>query len=175
MSRKTWISLSSLTIMIALLIAWATNAARHSFSAIAGGTQKSFPTPTPPLKANDFALSAAPCGNALVQRTVCGAANNRALEIMNGSQLEAITVIQDVQTGAIVAFAASEPSKLDVTTPVLPLSLSKVFLSASWWDNRQPDSSFDSTKGNAKAENPAYRSRVSVHETLVGGSDSAGR
>jgi cell division protein FtsI/penicillin-binding protein 2 len=58
---------------------------------------------------------------------------------------------------------------------VLPLSLSKLFLSASWWDNQQPDASFDSSKGTANARNPAYRDRVSVHEMLVGGSDSAGR
>jgi cell division protein FtsI/penicillin-binding protein 2 len=80
-----------------------------------------------------------------------------------------------VRMGALVAFAASHPSGLDVTTPVSPLSLSKVLLSASWWDNRRPDSSFDSTKGNPNAQNPAYRSRVTVHEMLVGGSDSAGR
>ncbi|MBA3442846.1 MAG: hypothetical protein H0T92_23610 [Pyrinomonadaceae bacterium] len=95
--------------------------------------------------------------------------------MMSASHLEAITVVQDVRTGALVAFAASQPSKLDVITPVLPLSLSKLLLSASWWDNRQPDSSFDSTRGTASAQNPAYRARVSVHEMLVGGSDSAGK
>ena len=104
---------------------------------------------------------------------MCIAANTRALEIMDG--LEAVTVIQDVRTAALVAFAASRPSELDVTTPVMPLSLSKLLLSASWWDHRQSDSNFESTRGTANAQNPAYRSRVSVHETLVGGSDSAGR
>lgn len=94
---------------------------------------------------------------------------------MRARRLEAFTVVQDVRTGALVAFAASRPSTLDVTTQVLPLSVSKVLLSASWWDNKQPDSSFDSTKGTANSQNPAYRSRVSVHEMLVGGSDSAGR
>jgi len=41
----------------------------------------------------------------LAQRAVCIAANTRALEIMDG--LEAVTVIQDVRTAALVAFAAS--------------------------------------------------------------------
>jgi cell division protein FtsI/penicillin-binding protein 2 len=94
---------------------------------------------------------------------------------MSTKGLEAVTMVQDVRTGALLAFAASQPSALDVTTPVLPLSLSKLLLSASWWDNRQPDSTFESTNGTANAQNPAYRSRVSVHEMLVGGSDSAGR
>lgn len=168
-------ALTSLTIAIALLMVWAANATRYSFPAAARETQNSVPTPTPPLKANDSALYASPCVNALSQGAVCPAANKRALEIMNASNLEAITVVQDVQTGAVVAYAASQPSKLDVTTPVLPLSVSKVFISASWWDNNQPDSSFDSTKGSADSQNPAYRNRVSVHEMLVGGSDSAGR
>lgn len=93
---------------------------------------------------------------------------------MNASQLKAVTVVQDVHTGAVVAFVATHSSELDVATPVCPLSLSKLFLAASWWDHRQPDSSFDNLKGTANAQNPAYGSRVSVHETLVGGSDSAG-
>jgi cell division protein FtsI/penicillin-binding protein 2 len=116
-----------------------------------------------------------PCLNALTQRAVCTAANNRALEIMRGRRLKAITVVQDVQTGALVAFAASQPSEVDITSPIRPLSLSKLLIAASWWDNRLPDSSFDSTRGARDAANPAYRSRVTVHEMLVGGSDSAGR
>ncbi len=148
---------------------------RLSFRAIANGTQKPFPTPTPSLKADDSALAASPCVNALAERAVCVAASKRALEIMNASRLKAVTVVQDVQTGALVAFAASQPSEADVTTPVSPLSLSKLLLAASWWDNRQPNSSFDSTRGTPNAQNPAYRSRVTVHEMLVGGSDSAGR
>jgi Penicillin binding protein transpeptidase domain len=116
-----------------------------------------------------------PCVNALRQRAVCAAANKRALAIMRARRLKAITVVQDVRTGAIVAFASSHPSEVDITTPISPLSLSKLFISASWWDNRQPDSSFDSTRGTSDASNPAYRSRVTIHEMLVGGSDSAGR
>ena len=175
MFRKAWIALTSLMITVALLIVWTAGATRFSFYAIANGMQNSFPTPTSPLKTNVSALAASPCVNALAQHAVCVAANKRALEIMNASRLKAVTVVQDVRTGALVAFAASQPSEVDVTTPVSPLSLSKLLLAASWWDNRQPDSSFDSTRGTPNAQNPAYRSRVTVHEMLVGGSDSAGR
>ena len=76
---------------------------------------------------------------------------------------------------ALVLFAASERAKLDVSTPVLPLSLAKVFLAASWWDHNEPDLKFESLHGSENAVNPAYRESVNVHEILVGGSDSAGR
>lgn len=92
---------------------------------------------------------------------------------MRARRVEAITVAQEVGTGALVVFAASEPSDLDVTTPVNPLSLSKVLLCASWWDNGQPDSSFDSTKPNER--NSVSRPRVSVHEIIVTGSDFGGK
>lgn len=134
------------------------------------------PLTTPlPLETSDAPPAASPCVNALTQHAVCVAANKRALEIIRARQLDAITVVQDVRTGALVAFATSHPSEVDITTAISPLSLSKLFLSASWWDNRQPDSSFESTRGSPNATNPAYRSRVTIHEMLVGGSDSAGR
>ncbi|HKY29318.1 MAG TPA: penicillin-binding transpeptidase domain-containing protein [Pyrinomonadaceae bacterium] len=175
MFRKTRITSISLTVMITSLIVWGANAVRSPYLSIASEMQNSFQTVTPPHKAEDSALVSSPCMNALAQHAVCITANKRSLEVMNANRLKAIIVVQDVRTGALVAFAASHPSELDVTTPVGPLSLSKVLLSASWWDNRQPDSSFDSTKGSPNAQNPAYRSRVTVHEMLVGGSDSAGR
>src|SRR4030095_2426182 len=128
-----------------------------------------------PLEASDAVLAASPCVKALTQHAVCVAANTRARAIMRAPPLKAVIVVQDVRTGALVAFAATQPSEVDITTPISPLSLSKLFLSASWWDNRQPDASFVSTRGAADDPNPAYRSRVTLHEMLVGGSDSAGR
>jgi membrane peptidoglycan carboxypeptidase len=121
------------------------------------------------------AAQSLPCASALARRAVCTPANRRALEIMRARRLKAVTVVQDVRTGALVAFAASQPSEVNITTSIRPLSLSKLFLSASWWDNRQPNTTFDSTAGTSDATNPAYRSRISLHEMLVGGSDSAGR
>jgi cell division protein FtsI/penicillin-binding protein 2 len=93
---------------------------------------------------------------------------------MRRQHLMAVTVVQQVSSGAVVLFAASEPDQLDVSTPVLPLSLSKVFLAASWWDHNLGDEEFESVHGTENAENPAYRKRVNAHEMLVGGSDSAG-
>jgi cell division protein FtsI/penicillin-binding protein 2 len=100
-------------------------------------------------------FAASGCKEALAQLAVCETANALAIDAMKSRRLEAVSVMQDVATGALVVFAASQPSGLDVSTPVMPLSLSKVFLAASWWDNQQPD--------------------LNVHEMLVGGSDSSGR
>ena len=115
------------------------------------------------------------CKQPLAQYAVCETANAFANELMRSRHLESVSVVQDVSTGALVLFAASQPAKLDVSTPVLPLSLSKVFLAASWWDHNEPDLKFESLHGTEGAENPAYRTRVNVHEILVGGSDSAGK
>src|SRR4030095_3405101 len=169
---------TSLTAMVALSMAWAADVTPAFFSAITREAHSSLSTSTSlrnaDKSADESAISSSPCADKVAQGTVCVAANNRALEIMRANNLKAVIVVQDVRTGAVVAFAASQPAELDVTTPVSPLSISKLFMAASWWDNRQPDADFESTKGSANAENPAYRSRVSVHEMLVGGSDSAG-
>jgi cell division protein FtsI/penicillin-binding protein 2 len=120
-------------------------------------------------------FAASGCKEALAQYSVCEAANVFANNLITGRHLEAVTVVQDVSTGALVLFAASQPGELDVSTPVLPLSLSKVFLTASWWDHKEPDLNFESIHGTEKAENPAYRKEVNAHEMLVGGSDLAGK
>ena len=109
--------------------------------------------------------AASDCKEARAQHAVCESANVVATDAMRKRSLEAVSVMQDVSTGALVVFAASEPSKLDVSTQVLPLSLCKVFLAASWWDHGQPDLLASTT-----SEQP-----VNVHEMLVGGSDSSGR
>jgi len=105
------------------------------------------------------------CKEAPAQRAVCESANAIAIGAMRKRGVEAASVMQDVSTGALVVFAASEPSKLDVSTRVLPLTLCKMFLAASWWDHWQPD---------LLASTPSEPS-LSVHEMLVGGSDSSGR
>ena len=174
MLKRAWYPVTSPALVGALAMAWWTYDRSAYAPAGAGLNQQSVSRPAaPPTVA--AAVTASPCLKALSQGAVCAAASNRALEIASVSKLEAVVVVQDVRTGALVAFAASNPGRLDVTTPILPLSLSKVLLAASWWDNNQPDLRFDSTKGSADSQNPAYRNRVSVHETLVGGSDSAGR
>jgi hypothetical protein len=120
-------------------------------------------------------LGAGRCKEALAEHSVCESADSFAENQMRSRHLEAVSVVQDVSTGALVLFAASEPDRLDVSTPVLPLSLSKIFLAASWWDHNEPDLQFESRHGTVNAENPAYRKKVNAREILVGGSDSAGR
>jgi cell division protein FtsI/penicillin-binding protein 2 len=92
---------------------------------------------------------------------------------MNAARLEAASVVQDVSTGTLVALAASQPSKLDVTTQVLPLSLAKLLLAASWWDHGQPDARFECYRaGNAQ---PAKTEQMTVHDMLVTGCDLPGK
>jgi cell division protein FtsI/penicillin-binding protein 2 len=122
-----------------------------------------------------YLFAASGCKEALAQYSVCEAANVFANDLITSRHLEAVSVVQNVSTGALVLFAASRRSKLDVSTPVLPLSLSKIFLAASWWDHNEPDLKFESIHGAESAENPAYSKQVNVHEMLVGGSDSAGK
>lgn len=123
-------------------------------------------------RAADSGPVAYPCANALARAAVCTAANERALEIMREKRVEAVVVIQAVGTGGLVVFAASNPSDLDVATPVNPLSLSKLLVCASWWDHRQPDAHFDGTKPNEKnSVNP----HVSVDDIIVTGSDFGGK
>jgi cell division protein FtsI/penicillin-binding protein 2 len=112
-------------------------------------------------------FAAPSCKEALAQFAVCDAANTFAIDAMRSRRLEAVSVMQDVASGALVVFAASKPSGLDVSTLVVPLSLSKVFLAASWWDNNMDN--------NGRAHSHASGKLVNVHEMLVGGSDSSGR
>jgi hypothetical protein len=109
------------------------------------------------------AAGAGPCEDAIARGAVCQAASDRALELMRAGSLEAITVMQDVRTGSLVAFAASAPEKLDVTTAVLPLSTVKLMVAAMWWNHEEASS--------AKFEN----SEQLLADSLVSGNDNAGR
>lgn len=106
---------------------------------------------------------AAPCDVALAHGVVCEEANERALDLMRADNLQAITVVQDVKTGNLVAFAALVPEKLDVTTPVLPLSTVKLMVAAMWWDHEEASRS--------KLEN----SEQLLADALIPGNDNAGR
>ena len=116
-----------------------------------------------------------PCAREIAQGAVCDAANKRAVELMKARGLEAATLVLDVQSGALIAFGAtpgsSAPAKgaepLTVTTPVLPLSLTKLFLVASWWDRGQSDSSFDCIRSSA----PAKTERMTIRDMIVIGCD----
>jgi hypothetical protein len=71
---------------------------------------------------------------------VCEDAGAAVTAEMRSRNLEAIAVAQDVSTGALVLFAASDPARFDVATEILPLSLSKLLLAASWWEHNDADS-----------------------------------
>ena len=125
----------------------------------------------------DAAANAAnsPCARAIAQGAVCEGANQRAIELMDARGLEAATAVFDVQTGALIAFAATpgpEASRkntepLRVTTPVAPLSLTKLFLAASWWDHDLPDRTFDCTRSAA----PNKHEPMTIPEMIVIGCD----
>jgi hypothetical protein len=82
---------------------------------------------------------------------------------MNAGKFQAATVVQDAQTGALIAFAASDPAQLDVTTPLLPLSIVKVMVAAAWWDHQQ------------QAEAGLLDSERLLTEMIISGNDNAGR
>jgi|GEM_PF-7023345 len=115
------------------------------------------------------------CARAIAQGAVCEPANKRAIELMNARGLEAATVVLDVQSGALIVFAATPESNvsgkgvelLKVTTPVLPLSLTKLFLAASWWDRGLPDRSFDCIRNAA----PEKIEAMTIPEMIVIGCD----
>jgi cell division protein FtsI/penicillin-binding protein 2 len=113
------------------------------------------------------------CRQAIAQKNLCRPAASLAITMMQDRHLVATTVVQDVSTGALIVFASSRPTDLDVATPILPLSLSKLYLAASWLDHKLPDQKLESHDSTG-TKNPTHQ-RISVREMLVGGSDSAGR
>jgi beta-lactamase class A len=104
-----------------------------------------------------------PWARALERHAVSDAASARALELMRAGNLEAAMVIQDVQSGSLVAFAASHPSKLDVTTSLSPLSPIKLLTAASWLAHER-----------AKQENQSSNDQL-LTDSIANGNDDAGR
>ena len=101
-----------------------------------------------------------PCTAAFRKSAVCEAANDYALERINGGDLEAIMVMQDVATGALVAFADSNPATFDITTALQPLSPVKLMAAAAWLEHG----------GAAQADSERLLS-----DSIVNGNDNAGR
>ena len=108
--------------------------------------------------------SPARCENEISSGLICEAANSHALEFMREANLTGITLVQNVSTGELIAFAATNPETLDVSSSIQPLSVVKLMLAASWWDHEQPEA-------------PVFEGvpRLSVHEMIVTGRDNAGR
>src|SRR5277367_2638474 len=86
--------------------------------------------------------AASPCAAALERNSVCPAANHEAARQLTARNLTGAVVVEDVRRGGLVAFGSAvtpaEPvstPRLEVTSSVLPLSIAKVFLAASWWEH----------------------------------------
>lgn len=134
-----------------------------------------FPTLAPILAAAPDSAANSECARAVSQGAVCEAANKHATELINARGVEAATAVFDVQTGALIAFAATpgpeanrkDARPLKVTTPVAPLSLTKLFLAASWWDRALPDRTFDCTR----SATPNKREPMTIPEMIVIGCD----
>jgi cell division protein FtsI/penicillin-binding protein 2 len=132
-----------------------------------------FPTLAPILAAAPDSAANSECARAISQNAVCEAANKHAVELMNARNLEAATAVFDVETGALIAFAATPGSTrkdvepLKVTAPVAPLSLTKLFLAASWWDRTLPDRTFDCTR----SATPNKHEPMTIPEMIVIGCD----
>jgi cell division protein FtsI/penicillin-binding protein 2 len=131
----------------------------------------------PRERASQFS-HASPCAAALSSGIICAAANEEGLRLLRQRGFAGAVVVEDVRSGALVAYASLldidskgpgevRTSALNVTSPILPLSVSKVFLAASWWDNGAAASKACKAK--------ACMSDAEVHEMLVSGSDSAGK
>jgi hypothetical protein len=82
---------------------------------------------------------------------------------LKAKNLEAVTAVQDVHSGTLLSFAASDPLRLDVTSPVLPLSTVKLMVAVCWWDH-------ESAQDKDLAE-----SEHLLTDMIVYGGDAAGR
>jgi Penicillin binding protein transpeptidase domain len=141
-------------------------------------------TTSPPAmqpRGNRFQIpTSSPCSLALSAGVICNAANEEALRLLQVRRFAGAIVVQDVHSGALVAYASSpaiearvgteiRSSALGVTSPISPLSVSKVLLAASWWDH-------ESEAVLSKAcKSKACMSDAEVHEMLVSGSDGEGK
>jgi len=125
---------------------------------------------TAPPRQAAVGVAESSCRLTLRRGTVCETAGEEASRWLALRHLGGAAVMQDVQTGALVsftsapapvpAFAGAVAGGVDVATPLLPLSLAKVFLAAACWDHA------------ATLPRGADRDH---HEMLVDGSDSIGR
>ena len=94
---------------------------------------------------------------------VCEAANQHALTLMKQRELKALIVMQNVRTGSLLAFAASDPDTLDVTASLLPLSTVKVMVAAAWLSH-------------AKSSPPnLFNADEVLIDSIASGNDDAGR
>jgi predicted alpha/beta superfamily hydrolase len=86
----------------------------------------------------------------------------RVVGLLRGAGARGAVLVRDVRTGDVVASAGLGR---DVTAPVLPLSVIKLYVAAMWWDRELGDGSL---------EEPGV-GRVSVHDVVANGYDRPGK
>ena len=78
-----------------------------------------------------------PCAAAIAHGSRCEAANDKARALLNARGLAGAVVIRDVRTGAVLVSAerGGAKARFDANTPVLPLSVMKLYLAAEAWEH----------------------------------------
>ncbi len=78
-----------------------------------------------------------PCAAAIAHGARCEAANAEARRLLDARGLAGAVVIRDVRTGAVLVSAerGGGQARFDADTPVLPLSIMKVYLAAEAWEH----------------------------------------
>ena len=84
------------------------------------------------------------------------------MRLLRAANLNGAVLITDVSTGTVVASAAIGRR---VETPMLPLSVIKIYVAALWWD---------AGLGDGALAHPRKSERVTVHDVLVEGWDKPG-
>jgi hypothetical protein len=82
-----------------------------------------------------------PAGHDL-QLALCAPATLEAYRLLQATQLQGTVIVQDVRTGALLAYAASgtaSQAPYGIKRYALPGSVFKLALSAIWWDAGLPD------------------------------------
>lgn len=77
-----------------------------------------------------------------VQLTLCAPATLEAWRLLQAAQRPGAVVVQDVRTGALLAYAATgtaSQAPFGIKRYALPGSVFKLAISAIWWDNSVPD------------------------------------
>lgn len=76
------------------------------------------------------AARAAPCR----PKALCTRANQTLERLLQASGATGATIIVDVHSGAVVAFASTTP-EIGMTTPLRPLSFAKLWIGEQWWQH----------------------------------------
>ena len=121
----------------------------------------------------DGIASGAPCARAFQRGVACPGAVREAGRLFAARDLSGAMVIQDVRTGAVVAYGSLKAGgrakgerqyPAELGSAILPLSASKLLLAASWW-----------THADLMDSPSAAASDKDVHDLIAWGSDSAGK